>query len=276
MMTGGDGRTPEPLKLREQAYEGYTRSLLTREIAAGQFITQRQLVEITGFPLGAIRELVPRLEAEGLIRTAPHRGMQVPQVDLNLVRNAFQLRLFLEEPAVRLYAADADAAEVASLREAHERILARHEAGDEATLMQDAEAVDLKLHEAIVDHLHNEIVSNAYRVNWIKIKLIRLSETRLYVPMIPQVIGEHLRIIAAVERRDPDEAARAMAAHIETARQRPGAVGRPNRRPDLPERPDRHGHGPHSLGRLRRAARADEHTSDLQSHPSSAGAVVWW
>jgi DNA-binding GntR family transcriptional regulator len=220
MMTGGDGRTPEPLKLREQAYEGYTRSLLTREIAAGQFITQRQLVEITGFPLGAIRELVPRLEAEGLIRTAPHRGMQVPQVDLNLVRNAFQLRLFLEEPAVRLYAADADAAEVASLREAHERILARHEAGDEATLMQDAEAVDLKLHEAIVDHLHNEIVSNAYRVNWIKIKLIRLSETRLYVPMIPQVIGEHLRIIAAVERRDPDEAARAMAAHIETARQR--------------------------------------------------------
>jgi DNA-binding GntR family transcriptional regulator len=220
MMTGGDGRTPEPLKLREQAYEGYTRSLLTREIAAGQFITQRQLVEITGFPLGAIRELVPRLEAEGLIRTAPHRGMQVPQVDLNLVRNAFQLRLFLEEPAVRLYAADADVAEVASLREAHERILARHEAGDEATLMQDAEAVDLKLHEAIVDHLHNEIVSNAYRVNWIKIKLIRLSETRLYVPMIPQVIGEHLRIIAAVERRDPDEAARAMAAHIETARQR--------------------------------------------------------
>jgi DNA-binding GntR family transcriptional regulator len=151
MMTGGDGRTPEPLKLREQAYEGYTRSLLTREIAAGQFITQRQLVEITGFPLGAIRELVPRLEAEGLIRTAPHRGMQVPQVDLNRVRNAFQLRLFLEEPAVRLYAGDADAAEVASLREAHERILARHEAGDEATLMQDAEAVDLKLHEAIVE-----------------------------------------------------------------------------------------------------------------------------
>ena len=98
-------RGGEPLKLREQAYEGYTRSLLAREIAPGQFVTQRELVEITGFPLGAIRELVPRLEAEGLIRTAPQRGMQVPQVDLNLVRNAFQFRLFLEEPAVRLYAA---------------------------------------------------------------------------------------------------------------------------------------------------------------------------
>ncbi len=218
---GEDGATRgEPLKLREQAYEGYTRSLMTREIAPGQFVTQRQLVEITGFPLGAIRELVPRLEAEGLIRTAPHRGMQVPQVDLNLVRNAFQLRLFLEEAAVRLYAAEADPAEVASLRAEHEAILARHEQGDEANLMEDAESVDLRLHEAIIDHLGNEIISNAYRVNWIKIKLIRLSETRLYVPMIPQVIGEHLKIIEAVERRDPDAAAQAMAHHIEVARQR--------------------------------------------------------
>ena len=29
-------------------------------------------------------------------------------------------------------------------------------------------------------------------MNWIKIKLIRLAETRLYVPMIPQVVGEHI------------------------------------------------------------------------------------
>jgi DNA-binding GntR family transcriptional regulator len=220
MGTEGSGRVGPPQNLREQAYQGYTRSLLSREIAPGQFITQRELVEITGFPLGAIRELVPRLEAEGLIRTVPQRGMQVPQVDLNLVRNAFQFRLFLEEPAVRIYAQEADAAEVAALRANHERILARRDAGDEAHLMEDAEAVDLSLHAAIIDHLGNAIVGNAYRVNWIKIKLIRLSETRLYVPMIPSVIGEHLRIIEAIERRDSEGAARAMADHIDTARKR--------------------------------------------------------
>ena len=60
--------------LRDQAYVGYTRSLLAAEIKPGQFITQRELVRITGFPLGSIRELVPRLEAEGLIRTVPQRG----------------------------------------------------------------------------------------------------------------------------------------------------------------------------------------------------------
>ncbi len=86
--------------------------------------------------------------------------------------------------------------------------------------MEEAEATDLMLHEAVIDHLNNEIVSNAYRVNWIKIKLIRLAETRLYVTMIPQVMGEHMKIIEAIERRDEDAAARAMADHIGVARQR--------------------------------------------------------
>ena len=219
-MSEGPAGSHEALKLREQAYVGYTRSLLANEIKPGQFITQRELVAITGLPLGAIRELVPRLEAEGLIRTAPHRGMQVPQVDINLVRNAFQFRLFLEEAAVRIFARSAPAELIAAIRRRHEAVLARHDAGEDSGLMEEAEATDLMLHEAVIDHLGNEIVSIAYRVNWIKIKLIRLAETRLYVTMIPQVMGEHMKIIEAVERRDEDAAARAMADHIGIARQR--------------------------------------------------------
>ena len=65
------------MKLRDQAYQRFTRGLLEREIHAGQFVSQRELTEITGMPLGAIRELIPRLEADGLIRTVPQRGMQV-------------------------------------------------------------------------------------------------------------------------------------------------------------------------------------------------------
>ena len=91
--------------------------------------------------------------------------------------------------------------------------------------MQDAEAVDLELHEAIIDGLGNDIIAQAYRVNWIKIRLIRLAETRLYVPMIPSVIGDHLRIIEALEARDPEAAAEAMRRHIEIARRRAVNMG---------------------------------------------------
>ena len=94
----------DSLKLRDRAYESFTARILRREIRPGQFVSQRELAEMTGFPLGAIRELVPRLETEGLIVTIPQRGMQVAHVDLGLIRNAFQFRLFLEREAVQVYA----------------------------------------------------------------------------------------------------------------------------------------------------------------------------
>ena len=120
-------REGEPLKLRERAYASFTERLLAREIKPGQFVTQRELVAMTGFPLGAIRELVPRLEAEGLIKTVPQRGMQVAHVDLNLIRNAFQFRLFLEKEATALYTRNATDAEIAEQRARHEAIIARAE-----------------------------------------------------------------------------------------------------------------------------------------------------
>ena len=186
----------------------------------GQFVTQRELVAMTGFPLGAIRELVPRLEAEGLIKTVPQRGMQVAHVDLNLIRNAFQFRLFLEKEATALYAQNATDDEIAEQRARHEAIVRRAEAGGDERLIEDAEDIDRLMHEAIIDHLDNEIVSQAFRVTWLKIRLIRQYETRIHNSIIIPVMQDHLAIIAAIETRDPERAAEAMAAHIGNARTR--------------------------------------------------------
>lgn len=209
-----------PTKLRERAYESFAERLLTREIRPGQFVTQRELTELTGMPLGAIRELIPRLEAEGLIATVPQRGMQVAHVDLNLIRNAYQFRLFLETQATALYAEARADAEIASLRAAHEAIIVRAQAGERDSLITDAEKTDRRLHETIIDHLGNEIIAKAFRVNWIKIRLIRQNETRLYADRVIPVMRDHLRVIDAIERRDAAAAVEAMTFHINEARQR--------------------------------------------------------
>ncbi len=209
-----------PLKLRDKAYDSFTERLLSREIKPGQFVSQRELVEITNMPLGAIRELIPRLEAEGLITTVPQRGMQVAHVDLSLIRNAYQLRLFLESQATALFAVNRSDEAVAAQRAAHEAIIRRAEAGERESLIADAEATDRKLHEAIIDHLGNDIISKAFRVNWIKIKLIRRNETRLYAELVVPVFRDHLKVIEAIERKDPDAAVAAMTAHIESSRAR--------------------------------------------------------
>lgn len=113
----------QPL-LREQAYESFTRHLLARELRSGQFVSQRELVALTGLTLGAIRELVPRLEAEGLIKTVPQRGMQIVHVDLHMIRDAFQFRIFLEREAVALFTKSASDTLLARLRQEHEAVIA--------------------------------------------------------------------------------------------------------------------------------------------------------
>jgi len=208
------------VKLRERAYDAFTQHLLASEIKPGQFVSQRELVALTGQPLGAIRELIPRLEAEGLIVTVPQRGMQVLAVDLNLVRNAFQFRLILEREAVAAFTREASESRIAELDAQHRAIVARAEEGVSADLVEEAQHVDRRFHEAVIDDLANDIISQAYRVNWIKVRLIRQSETSLHDDLVVPVMREHLAIIDAMKRRDVDAAVTAAAAHIANARNR--------------------------------------------------------
>jgi DNA-binding GntR family transcriptional regulator len=219
-VSGARPAAPETAKLRERAYDAFTQRIFDRDIKPGQFVSQRELVELTGVPLGAIRELVPRLEAEGLIVTIPQRGMQVAHADLSLIRNAFQIRLFLEREAVKAFAESASDEAIAAQRAAHEDILTRARQSITGKLIAKAQIVDLDFHEAIIDHLGNDIISKAYRVNWIKIRLIRHNETGLLPELVMPVMQEHLAVVAGLEKRDPERASAALSAHITGSRDR--------------------------------------------------------
>ena len=243
------------MKLRDQAYQRFTRGLIEREIRAGQFVSQRELTEITGMPLSAIRELVPRLEADGLIRTVPQRGMQVAQVDVRLIRDAFGFRMLIEREAAAQFARHAPDAELARLKDEHEAVLAAAAKGVTPALIAKAQAVDDGMHATVVDALGNAIVSNAWRVNQLKIRLIRQSETRLYADLVAPVMRVHLGVIEAIASRDPARAAAAMEAHIAASRDR--ALGLPD--PAAPatagaERPHTGGTGASRHDRPRAAA----------------------
>ncbi|HUH91650.1 MAG TPA: GntR family transcriptional regulator [Casimicrobiaceae bacterium] len=214
------GQAVRPLKLREQAYSSFTERLLASAIQPGQFVTQRELVEITGMPLGAIRELVPRLEAEGLVTTVPQRGMRIAAVNLNLIRDAFQFRLFLEREAAAYFVQHVPDDELRRLRAAHEAVLQEAARRITPRLVARAQAIDWNLHDTIIDFLQNDIVSSAYRVNSIKIRLIRQAQTRIHESLVVPVMREHLGVIAAFETRDPAKAADAIGAHIANARGR--------------------------------------------------------
>ena len=210
-------------KLSHKAYESFTYHLSVRALKAGQMISQRELVSLTGLPLGAIRELIPRLEAEGLIRTIPQRGMSIAEVDPKLVKDAFEFRLFLEIQAVKYFTKHASDKVVGELLNETKKIIALCEVEGSSditnsNLIADAQTVDWKLHEQIIKTLDNKIIIDAYRVNAIKIRLIKLEQTSITQANVISTMKEHLDIINAVQLRNSAEAEIKIVEHIKNAR----------------------------------------------------------
>ena len=207
-------------RLRDHAYSSFTEKLLARDIEPGQFVSQRELVELTGMPLGAIREMIPRLEADGLIRTSPKRGLQVLAIDLDLIRSAFQLRRIIEGEAFARFSETAADQDLARIAEDHASIRREATEGVTPDLLSRAQRMDWAFHDHVVDHMQNRIISDIHRVNAIKIRLIRNADTRMLPELVVSVMDEHLAVIQALEARDPARTVEAIHAHIDSAKRR--------------------------------------------------------
>lgn len=230
MVTTHELRQPTQ-SLRARAYQNFQQQILDANVRPGQFISQRELMQLLDMPLGAVRELIPRLEAEGLLRTVPQRGLQIAQVDLKLVNNAFGLRLMLEREAAMNFATVATDAELEEIEHAHLEIVRRARARPiDEELLTDATTVDWGLHDLMIDRLGNELVSDVYRINSLRVRLIKLERSMLSSDALLPAFDEHLWFIDALKRRDRDAVAQRLAHHIESAHRR--VLGLP--RPALP------------------------------------------
>jgi DNA-binding GntR family transcriptional regulator len=206
--------------MREVAYERFKTELFRRNLVPGQFVSQGELCELLNVPLGPTREALKRLEAESLVRLIPQRGIQIADIGVTLIHEAFEFRAILELAAVRRFAVEADAATIARLARDTTDILRRLDGGsnDDPKLIDAALQVDWGMHTMMIDAIGNRILGTAHRQNFDKIKMIRLhGRSPRYLPL---AMEEHLRVIEALEARDPDRAAAALGDHLAGAERR--------------------------------------------------------
>lgn len=200
--------------LRAEAYERIVDLLNTQAVHPGQVVTQRELVERTATSLAAVREAIPRLEAEGLIVTLRQRGLMFPNVDVAFIRNAYQLRVILELEAIAEAPRNMAPATIARFEREHRAILARLE--DEATeaLAKEAQTLDWGMHEQFIDSLGNALISEVYRVNAIKVRMAAQKRLLVTPRNAIRVMNEHLAILDALKDERGAAAAEAMRRHI--------------------------------------------------------------
>lgn len=212
---------PADLALNRQvAYRRFQQLLLAGQLRPGQNLSQRDIVEKLGISLGALRELLPRLEAEGLLAVLPQRGIQITTVDLKMIRESYQMRIAMEREAT-IYAIEHVSEEaLLEQRALHSAILERASGGVSGALLEEAQKVDSDFHDFLIGSTGNEILIQAYSIIAIRVRMIQLDRIRLNPVVLAPALADHLEIIDSVLQRDRHAAVRAIETHIQNARTR--------------------------------------------------------
>ena len=101
---GADDGSRNSRRLSDVAYARILENLFDRQLPAGAFVSQNDLVTLLGIPVGPLRDALRVLEAEGVLKIHPRSGIEFVKPGLELTRSTYQFRTIIERAAVRMFA----------------------------------------------------------------------------------------------------------------------------------------------------------------------------
>jgi GntR family transcriptional regulator, rspAB operon transcriptional repressor len=206
---GDDGEGEFVVRKSERAYQWLRDEILSFRMQPGMFIDKVEVCEKLSVSKQPVTAALTRLEQEGLVEIYPQRGSYVARLRLGAMSESLFIRGALEASTVRRIAADGNDILLFALRknlEAQEVALASEN-------MSRFYALDMDFHTAIARAMPYSQVSHLIEVGLATVK--RCHE--LFRPDAQSLRGSHEcheRILAALEARDGETAAKEMADHV--------------------------------------------------------------
>ena len=205
-------RNPAPV--RAQVLDNLRQAIIEQQLAPGQRLIERELVELTGVSRTSIREALRELAAEGLVTAIPNKGTVVASVSAEEARQLYEVRSALEELGGRLFVQNATQAQRNALVKALQRI--------ERLVAKGAPVINAEdsFYEVLFEGGGNEALRSVAVGLHARLSVMRALS--LSVPGRPAESLQEMRdIVDAVLAGDADAAARACSRHVEEA----GRVG---------------------------------------------------
>jgi DNA-binding GntR family transcriptional regulator len=201
---------PRAATAASRIYADLRAELVSLARRPGEVISEGEIALSYGVSRTPVREAILKLSDEGLVEIFPQSGINVSRIPVAALPEAIVIRRSLEQTTARLAAEQATSSQILALRSIVER-------QREADAARDREA----FHRA--DELFHASISEIARYPgiWTLILQVKVHVDRLRQLTLPQtgrmttVIAEHERILSAIEAHDPENAAVAMARHIE-------------------------------------------------------------
>jgi DNA-binding GntR family transcriptional regulator len=196
--------------LTRSVYQVVIDMLMTHTLEPGARLSIEELARTLGVSQTPIREALARVEADGLIIKEPGRSYTVaPLMGIEQVRDLIELRMLVEPPAAAKAAVRASTREISELRTLSRTGGAGHENTAAANRLD--MVYDATFHATVATLAGNQMIADM---------LARLRSHmhtyRLYYQSGHYAVtkNEHVAVVQAIAKRDPDAAEEAMRTHL--------------------------------------------------------------
>ena len=197
------------MKASDKAYRKLLHEIVDGDLAPGTVLAEVEQSTRLGVSRTPLREALSRLMADGLVESAPGRGVVVTEISLDNINELYEVREALEEQAARLAAHRRDPKVFINIAEQFADADRLIESGEEG--VRHYYELNEKFDEAI-----DSAVDNAYLVAALENSRVHLSRIRRMAKDNPARLHESaietLLIIQAII--DGDAALAAHATHV--------------------------------------------------------------
>lgn len=191
-------------------YTRLVQAIEARDLKPGDRLRETDLATRFGVSRTPIREALKQLEAQGLARHEPNRGMVIPTLDHDEINQLYMMREVLEGTAARFAAQHATDVEIAILQDA---VAADFEIIDDVEKLV---ASNRTLHRRLTLASHNRYL--VLQVEHMKQYLLLLDGTTYTDPQRRAgAVEEHRLLVGAIAARDLDKAEEYARLHIRKA-----------------------------------------------------------
>jgi GntR family transcriptional regulator, rspAB operon transcriptional repressor len=193
----------------KRAYEYLREGILSGEIPAGTFLAEGEIAETLGVSRTPVRQALRLLLQEDLVEVGYRRQLAVMGVSAERRREVFLLRHALEEVAVTEAARAIDLDDVDQLR----LLVMRQRRAAAAEKRAEFIALDEEFHGRIAISANLPTLDRFLSQLRAFIRLMGIEAITREGRML-QVVGEHEKIIDAIEAGDADAAVEAIRDHL--------------------------------------------------------------
>lgn len=203
----GDGR-PTADRIRQALAD----DIVSGRLAPGVRLEEQSIADRFRVSRTPVREAFRQLDAAGLVRVRPRKGVVVTDIDIEELQELFEALASTEYMLARLAAQRMSSMERLRLEQIHEACAKAHEAGDHDRYA----ALNHDFHSLIYSGARNRHLQAIAENLRLRVRPFRSTSFRAGGRM-ESSMREHAAIVAAIAREDADAAAVALRAHIDSS-----------------------------------------------------------